>query len=131
MKQTIRITESELKGLIRKCVNESLPPTWVQNMTGIDDDDELNASVEGERSEELEHSIGMDVYRILGDRIGKARVTREKMSEIERMLGSKYGMRFIGTADDDMLVYKYSDGTNTLEIVVDPFGGTWQNIFVS
>ena len=81
--------------------------TQIKNITGIQDDDELNAGVEAEKHEDLEQSIVMD--------LGRYEDKMLKFSDVCNLLKNKYGFEYIG-GDDNNECHNFTNGTETVSI---------------
>jgi hypothetical protein len=95
-----------------KKVNEDLTNTQIRNITGIYDDDILNASVEAEKKEELESNIWKLMVSLAG---GNPRKNPFDFNELARELKSKFGFVYKGN-DDNNECHIFSDGKGELVI---------------
>jgi len=101
-----------VKRLGKKNVNEDLTNTQIRNITGIHDDDMLNAAVETERQEQLESNIWRSITKLAG---GNPRKTPFEFAQLVQMLKQNYGMKYAGK-DDNNECHTFTDGTNRLDI---------------
>lgn len=97
---------------IGKNINEDLTNTQIRNITGIYDDDQLNASVEAEEKEKLEGDIWKLMVSLAG---GNPRKRPFDFNEFARLLKSKYGFIYKGNDDNDEC-HIFSNGKGELII---------------
>lgn len=99
--KSYRLTESKLRGIIREAVKnalcenglDSLSNTQIRNITGISDDDELNAACDTERKEELMSKVWRSIDRLAGDRREKYPL-KVNFNELCNVLGRKFGFKY-------------------------------------
>lgn len=101
MRKRYRLTESRLRGMIHEAVKSALNEydidgfsnTQIRNMTGITDDDELNAACDTERKEELMSKVWRAIDRLDSDRQGRypINVNFNKLCDV---LGRNFGFRY-------------------------------------
>lgn len=89
---------SEFMKRLGKNINEDLTNTQIRNITGIQDDDELNASVEAEQKEEKEGEIWRSIAELAG---GNPRMKPFYFPSLEKMLMNKYGFKYINADDNE------------------------------
>ena len=107
-----------VKCIGKKKVNEGdLTNTQVRNMTGIYDDDELNAAVEAEDAENLEGEVWHSIKQIAG---GNPRERSFKFADMAKMLADRYGFKYKGV-DEDEEGHVFTNGKYELEIFPDTF----------
>ncbi len=95
-------------GWDRLRMNENYPTyTQIRNVTGIEDDDELNAGVEAERHEDLEQAIVMDLGRYEGH--------MQNFDNVCKLLKDKYGLTYMG-GDDERECHVFSNDTETVYV---------------
>lgn len=98
MKKKIRLTESQLHNVIRKCISEALNYSQIKNITGIHDDDELNAAAEAESTETLEDNI-WDAIKVKLCDGGHPRKTPFNFKDLVSLM-SKFGFNYVGSDSD-------------------------------
>lgn len=81
--------------------------TQIRNVTGIEDDDELNAGVEAERHEDLEQAIVMDLGRYEGKMLN--------FQDVCQLLKNKYGLDYVG-GDDNNECHNFTNGTELVSV---------------
>ena len=102
-----------LKRIGNKKINESgLTNTQIRNITGITDDDELNAAAEAEEKEQLESNIWNAIAQMAG---GNPRKTSFDFGQLAEMLKTQFNMKYIGT-DENQECHTFTDGVNKLDI---------------
>ena len=103
---------------IKKGINESgLTNAQIRNITGIYDDDMLNAGAEAEQAEQLEG----DIFRSIGEIAqGNPRKNTFNFSDMANMLKEKYGFNYKGI-DDDAEGHIFTNGKYELYIYPDTF----------
>ena len=102
-----------LKRIGNKKINESgLTNTQIRNITGITDDDELNAAAETEEKEQLESNIWNAIAQMAG---GNPRKTSFDFGQLAEMLKTRFNMKYIGT-DENQECHTFTDGVNKLDI---------------
>lgn len=114
----IKINESVIKRIVyesvKKILSEDLTYKQMRNILGVEDDDELNAAVAAEESEEIETQIAKDICNIEGvNSLYKNNIF--DFDEIENMLSKKYGMKYIGP-DDEEESHKFKNDNFILRI---------------
>lgn len=106
MKQKIRLTESDLHRIVNESVKMviremDLSKRQIRNITGILDDDELNAACMEEDADEL----GSEIVRDLRDRYGFANIYDKGVvldfGFVKGLLEQKYGMKYLGFDEED------------------------------
>lgn len=97
MKQTIRLTESELSGLVEDVINEyiGLDPRYIKNELGIEDDDMLDNAATDMDEEDLEFEIGGAIKSLVKDG-GRPSETPIDYKILENMLLKRFGFRYVG-----------------------------------
>lgn len=97
MKQTIRLTESELSGLVEDVINEyiGLDPRYIKNELGIEDDDMLDDAATDMDEEDLEFEIGGAIKSLVKDG-GRPSETPIDYKILENMLLKRFGFRYVG-----------------------------------
>lgn len=121
MKKIIRLTESDLHNIITNSVrsilyeNDLFTNNQIRNVTGISDDDELNAACEAEDKEELLGSIARDLCEEYGySNLYDKRAVFD-FGFVKSLLEEKYGMRYLGY-DEESEAHSFGDGRFTIEI---------------
>lgn len=112
--ENYEVYESVIKNVVRRILSEDLFPTYkqIRNITGITDDDELNAAVESEDNEELESMIWNELKSMAN---GNPRETVYNFDDIAKMLNSKFGFEYIGP-EDEHEAHVFRKGNKTLDI---------------
>ena len=109
---------SEFVKRLGKNVNESgLTNTQIRNITGIQDDEELNAAVETEKVENMEGEVWRSIAEIAG---GNPRQHTFRFNDMSNMLNDKFGFKYQGP-DENEEGHIFSDGKYELEIYPDMF----------
>jgi len=101
MRKRYRLTESRLRGMIREAVKnalcenglDSLSNTQIRNITGVSDDDELNAACDTERKEELMSKVWRSIDRLDSNRREKYPIV-VNFNELCNVLGRKFGFKY-------------------------------------
>ena len=120
-KKVIRLTESELKHIIAESVrsilheNDLFTNNQIRNVTGISDDDELNAACETEDAEELLGSIARDLCEEYGYSNLYDKNAVFDFDFVKSLLEEKYGMRYLGY-DEESEAHSFGDGRFTIRI---------------
>ena len=105
-KKLIRLTEGDLHRIVKESVNRilseiDLTNKQIRNITGILDDDELNAACMAEDEDDLESSIVKD----LKDKYGFYNIYDKGVvldfNFIKELLKQKYGMNYLGFDEKD------------------------------
>jgi hypothetical protein len=114
-KKLIRLTESDLHKIVKESVNRilneiNLTNKQIRNITGISDDDELNAACMAEDEDDLASNIVKD----LKDEYGFYNVYDKGVvldfNFIKELLKQKYGMNYLGFDEkDDSHLFKNND----------------------
>ena len=119
MKKSITLKESELRNVIqenlKKILSEGndLSYTQIQNMTGIEDNDDLNASVESESNQDMEGQIWRGLKEVAnGENPYK---TILNFHDVANMLEQKFGFRYVG-GDEEQECHDFSNGDYVLYI---------------
>lgn len=102
-----RLTESDLHKLVKEAVRNALyengidgfSNTQIRNMTGITDDDELNAACDTERKEELMSKVWRAIDRLDSNRQEKYPIV-VNFNELCNVLGRNFGFKY-DTSDID------------------------------
>lgn len=106
MSKIISLKESELRYIIRESVRSvlqetDLTNTQIRNITGITDDDELNAACLAEECDEL----GSNIIKDLRDKYGFKRFydkdTVLDFDFLKKLLKEKYHMNYLGFNESD------------------------------
>ena len=109
-------------------LDESFPTyTQIRNVTGIEDDDELNAGVEAERREDLESNIVTDLGRYEGKMLN--------FDDVCKLLKDRYGFEYL-RSDDERECHEFSNGDDVLNLfpkIYYPKQGTMRlhNLYIS
>lgn len=114
-KHVYQLTENELRETVREAIENVTGFTnrQMRNMLGTYDDDDLNASVQGEEDEDLEDRIWKGLKEFLGvSNLYKAVV---KFSDVSEFLAREYAMKYVGP-DEENECHDFSDGVHTLTI---------------
>ena len=105
-KKLIRLTENDLHRIVKESVNRilgemDLTNNQIRNITGISDDDELNAACMAEDEGDLESNIVKD----LKDEYGFYNVYDKGVlldfDFVKELLKQKYGMNYLGFNEKD------------------------------
>ena len=96
-----RLTESDLHKLVKEAVRSALyengidgfSNTQIRNMTGITDDDELNAACDTERKEELISKVWRAIDRLDSNRQEKYPIV-VNFNELCNVLGRNFGFKY-------------------------------------
>lgn len=103
-KKLIRLTESDLHNIIKESVNNILKEYYdvdgmsygqVRNMTGIEDDDELNAGAECEAGEELQSEIFKSIASQLCNG-GNPRMYSFGFQDLIKLLADEFDFEYVG-----------------------------------
>lgn len=106
MKKLIRLTENDIHRIVKESVNRilgemDLTNNQIRNITGISDDDELNAACMAEDEGDLESNIVKD----LKDKYGFNNVYDKRVvldfDFVKELLKQKYGMNYLGFGEKD------------------------------
>ena len=110
-RKIIRLTESDLHWIVRESVSKllseamsdgmSLSSRQVRNMTGIHDDDELNAACDSEECGDLASGIARDLCGHYGYYGLYDKGSVFDFGFLSDLLKEKYGMEFLGYDEDD------------------------------
>ena len=99
MRQLVRLTETDLHNIIKESVNkilkEDLTYKQIKNITGIEDDDELNASVHSEDAEEVEHNVWESLVEMANGDSPRRHIYNFK--DFANMLYEKFGFEYLGS----------------------------------
>ncbi len=97
MKKVIRISESELRGMVNEMVTEyiGLDPRHIKNELGIDDDDMLDDAATAMDEEDLEFEIGRAIKSLVKGG-GRPSETPIDYKTLENMLLEKFGFKYVG-----------------------------------
>ena len=113
MKKSITLKESELRNGIRENLKKILSEgndlsyTQIQNMTGIEDNDDLNASVESESIQDMEGQIWRGLKEVAnGENPYKTILI---FHDVANMLEQKFGFKYVG-GDEEMECHDFSNG---------------------
>ena len=123
MRHKIRLTERDLHRIIKESVRKILKENdltykQIKNVTGIQDDDELNASVMAEDYEELEDAIWKSLVELANGE--NPRKHTYKFQDICSMLNSEFGLKYVGS-DEQNEGHEFSNGKIDFEIFPDTF----------
>lgn len=116
----MEIAENKLRNIIKSSVNKileaeyyPLPAQQIKNVTGISDDDELNAAIETENEEELESKIWVALKDLAnGEKPSKHSY---KFGDVCEMLQNKFGLVYSGP-DINNEGHEFKNDEITLEL---------------
>lgn len=118
MKKTYRLTESRLRSMIHEAVKSALNEydidgfsnTQIRNITGISDDDELNAACDTERKEELMSKVWRSIDRLDSNRREKYPIV-VNFNELCNVLGRNFGFKYDSSdIDNDSYIFVNEQG---------------------
>ena len=106
MKKLIRLTESDLHRVVKESVNKilseiDLTNKQIRNITGILDDDELNAACMAEDEDDLASNIVKDLRDEYGFHNIYDKGVVLDFNFIKELLKQKYGMNYLGFDEKD------------------------------
>ncbi len=112
-KQIIRLTERDLHAIIKESLDNILYDNGysynqIRNMTGIYDDDYMNAAADAERTDELEGEIA----KALG---GIRHPKAIDFSDAAKILKDRFGFDYTGSEEEDE-AHCFTDGEYILEL---------------
>lgn len=116
--KSYRLTESKLRGIIHEAVKtalcenglDSLSSTQIRNITGISDDDELNAACDTERKEELMSKVWRSIDRLDSNRRKKYPIV-VNFNELCNVLGRNFGFKYDSSdIDNDSYIFVNEQG---------------------
>ena len=124
-KQRIRINETQLRQIIsesiKKCLNETdnwLTNTQIKNITGIQDDDELNLAAECEYHEEIQGKVWHMLLELSNGE--NPRQYTYHFSDICNMLKKQFNLKYIG-ADEVHECHIFKNNEFTLDLYPNMF----------
>ena len=105
-KKVIRLTESDLHRVVKESVNRilneiDLTNKQIRNITGILDDDELNAACMAEDEDDLTSNIVKDLRDEYGFHNIYDKGVVLDFNFIKELLKQKYGMNYLGFDEKD------------------------------
>lgn len=111
----IRLTEEDLHGIVKESVKRilseiDLTNNQIRNITGISDDDVLNAACMAEDEDDLESNIVKDLKDKYGFYNVYDRGVVLDFNFIKELLKQKYGMKYLGFDEkDDSHLFRNND----------------------
>jgi hypothetical protein len=106
MKKIIRLTENDLHRIVKESVKKIISETnlsnrQIKNITGIYDDDELNAACMSEEAEDIGSNIAKDICNKYGFHSIYDKNAVLDFGFLKDLLEQKYGMKYLGFDEND------------------------------